>query len=122
MHSHDGHTHDHTHSGHHHHEADELRVQPVVLDLGGEIGALIVHTGEDRLGAEIEISPAGDDGNRQHKQVLRRLLGPQRATVLVYDNLSEGEYTLWLDEAEPLRGVRVEGGRVAELDLRGAAA
>ena len=115
MHSHDGHDHDHSHN---HHDTGELRAQPVVLDLGGEIGALIVHTSPELLGAEIEISPEGDDGNRQHKQVLRRLLGPETATVLVYDNLREGEYTLWLDEAEPIRSVRVDGGRVAELDLR----
>ena len=122
MHSHDGHSHDHNHghSHHHHHEASELRAQPVLLNLGGELGALIVHTSPELLGAEIEISPDGHDGDRQHKQVLRRQLGPQAVTVLVYDNLRAGEYTLWLDEDAPVRGVRVEGGSVAELDCRGA--
>jgi hypothetical protein len=121
MHDHDHHHGDGQHH-HHHHDVEDVRAQPVVLDLGGEIGALIVRTSPELLGAEIEISPAGEDGNRQHKQVLRRLLGPETATVLVYDNLAEGHYTLWLDETEPLRGVRVEGGRVAELDLRDATA
>ena len=41
---------------------DEVRAQPVVLDLGDGVGALIVHTGPELLGEEIDISPTGDDG------------------------------------------------------------
>jgi hypothetical protein len=113
--THDGHAHDHAEGAHHHHEAQTVRSQPVVLDLGDGIGALIVYTGPELLGEEIEISPAGDDGKRQHKQVLQRTVGARAVNVLVYDNLSEGEYTLWRDET-PTRGVRVQGGVVAELD------
>jgi hypothetical protein len=90
----------------------------VVLDLGEGIGALIVHTAAELLGEEIDISPSGDDTRRQHKQVLRRLLGPRPATVLVYDNLPEGEYTLWRDGVAT-HGVQVKGGAVAELDWSG---
>ena len=34
----------------------------VVLDIGGDIGALIIYTPESMLRAEIEISPVGDEG------------------------------------------------------------
>jgi len=91
-----------------------VRAQPVVLDLGDGVGALIVHTGPELLGEEIDISPGHDDGQRQHKQVLRRLVGPQETTCLVYDNLPEGEYTVWLP-GKPMRDVQVRGGAVAEL-------
>ena len=112
------HDHDRDHPHHHvHHDTDEVRAQPVVLDLGDGVGALIVHTDPELLGEEIDISPAGDDGRRRHKQVLRRLLGPQETTCLVYDNLPEGEYTLWLQDG-PTRRIQVRGGAVAELDLR----
>ena len=88
MHGHDDHDHhDHDHPHHHHHDAAEVRAQPVVLDLGDGVGALIVHTDPELLGVEVEISPAGDDGDRQHKEVLRRALGPTSRHVLVYDNL-----------------------------------
>ena len=107
--------HDHPHDPHHH---DEVRAQPVVLDLGDGVGALIVRTDPGLLGTEVEISPAHDDGRRQHKQVLQRVLGPQVVPCLVYDGLPEGEYTVWLDGG-PHRGIRVSGGSVAELDLRG---
>jgi hypothetical protein len=105
-------THDHDH--HHHHELSEVRARPVVLDLGDGVGALIVHTGPELLGAEIDLSPAGDDEHRRHKQVLRRLLGPQATTCLVYDDLPEGGYTVWLP-GKPVRNVQVRGGSVAEL-------
>jgi len=109
--------HDHPHH-HHHHDAHEVRAQPVVLDLGEGVGALIVHTDPELLGVEVEISPSHDDGDRQHKEVLQRSMGPVTASVLVYDNLPEGDYTLWVDGEPWARGVHVDGGRVAELDWR----
>jgi hypothetical protein len=103
---------------HHHHDAHEVRSRPVVLDLGDGVGALIVHTDPELLGVEVDISPSGEDGARQHKEVLQRSLGSVTATVLVYDNLAEGFYTLWVDGEPWARDVHVRGGRVAELDRR----
>jgi hypothetical protein len=74
---------DHHNHHHHHHDAHQVRAQPVLLDLGDGIGALIVHTDPELLGAEVEISPSGEDGDRQHKEVLQRALGRTTATVLV---------------------------------------
>ena len=113
--------HDHAHHnhGHHHHDAADVRSQPVVLDLGDGIGALVVHTDPDLLGVEVEISPDGADGNRQHKEVLQRTMGSATVNVLVYDNLPEGEYTLWVDDVARARSVRIASGSVAELDWRG---
>jgi hypothetical protein len=79
---------------------------------------LIVRTDPSLLGVEVEISPSGHDGDRQHKEVLKRALGEGTATVLVYDGLAEGEYTLWVDDEPWARDVPVAGGRVAELDWR----
>ena len=109
------HAHDHHHDHvHHHHDAAEVRAQPVLLDLGDGVGALIVHTDPELLGVEIEISPASDDAARQHKEVLRRSMGAAVATVLVYDNLEAGDYTLWLDNRAVARDVRVDDGRISE--------
>ena len=44
----------------------------VVLEIGDEIGALIVYTDPDLHGAEIEISHRGEDAQREHKDVLER--------------------------------------------------
>jgi hypothetical protein len=110
--------HDHNHHDHHHHNAADVRSRPVVLDLGDGIGALIVHTDLELLGVEVEISPAGADGKRQHKEVLQRTMGPATVNVLVYDNLLEGEYTLWIDDVAWARNVRIQSGAVAELDWK----
>jgi len=104
----------------HHHDEHEVRARPVVLDLGGRVGALIVYTDPELLGVEVEISPSGDDRDRRHKQVLQRAMGGKTVTALVYDNLPEGDYTLWVDDDPWARDVHVRGGRVAELDRRGA--
>src|SRR5215467_13294848 len=103
---------------HHHHDEHDVREQPVVLDLGSGVGALIVYTDPGLLGVEVEISPSSDDGDRQHKEVLRRVTGRTTATVLVYDSLAEGSYSLWVDGEAWARDVEVVGGRVAELDWR----
>jgi hypothetical protein len=107
------------HEQHHHEDAGRVHARPVVLDVGGRMGALIVHTDPELIGAEVEISPAGDDRSRQHKQVLLREIGSATVPVLVYDNLPAGEYTLWLEGVAKSRNVRVPGGAVAELDWRG---
>ena len=105
---------------HGHHDPNTVRSQPVVLDLGVGIGALVVRTDPILLGLEVELSPAGRDGERRHKQVLERALGDGTAHVLVYDGLAPGDYTLWLDGVALARGVPVRSGEVAELDWREA--
>jgi hypothetical protein len=108
------------HAHHHeHHHAERRRTQHVVLDIGGDIGALVVHTEPALLDLEVEISPSGDDAARSHKEVLERSVGGSFGPVLVFDDLREGEYTLWLDGVARDRGIRVAGGAVAVLDWRG---
>jgi hypothetical protein len=112
--------HDHG-DGHHRHEtyADHPHSQHVVLDLGDGVGALVVHTDGELIGTEVEISPAADDSRRSHKEVLERTAGGSSEHVLVFDNLDEGGYTLWIDGVAMARDVRVAGGAIAELDWRG---
>lgn len=115
--------HSHAHPSHDHAHHDPVagaRSQHVVLDIGGDVGALIVQTDRALLGVEVEISPAGDDASRTHKQVLERASGGQSAPVLVFDNLAAGAYTLWIDGAAAARDVHVGGGAVAQLDWRTA--
>ena len=116
-----GHTHGH---GDHNHVVEDYssRKHPefVVLDIGEDVGALIVHTDADMHGVEIEISPAGDDRYRSHKQVLERNIDHQPAFTAVFDGLAPGAYTLWVQGMARARGVSVEACAVAELDWRGA--
>jgi hypothetical protein len=100
------------------HYAARSHPEFVVLDIGGELGALIVRTDPDMHGVEIEISPSADQRRRSHKQVLERTIGDRPAFTAVFDALPAGRYTLWVDGKPCAHRVPVEAGAVAELDLR----
>jgi hypothetical protein len=111
------HDHGHTHEDHHA-AAHRPHPEPVVLDIGGDLGALVVYTDPELLHSEIEISPADDDGDRSHKDVLERVLGGRSLYAAVFDRLPGGRYTLWQADVARARRVEVEAGKVAELDWR----
>jgi hypothetical protein len=90
--------------------------EPVVLDIGADVGALIVDTDAGMVGVEVEISATGSDGERSHKEVLEREIEGRPAYTAVFDKVRAGSYTLWVDDVARERGVVVIGGAVAELD------
>jgi hypothetical protein len=109
-------TEEHTHG----HEAYSARAHPefVVLEIGGDLGALIVHADPALHGVEVEISPASDDARRSHKEVLERRIAGRPAYTAVFDGLSSGRYTLWVNGRALARGVDVNGCEISELDWR----
>ncbi len=115
MHSH-GHGHNHNHETSEENHAARRHPEQVVLDIGGDIGALILHTRADMLGLEVEISATGEDHRRSHKDVLEREINGCPAYTAVFDNIREGTYTLWVDDVAREREVVVSGGSVSELD------
>ena len=93
-----------------------------MLDIGEDVGALIILTDPEMHGIEIEISPHDDDDARSHKQVLERSAGGTPEFTAVFDGLRAGAYTLWVDGTARARGVSIEGAHVGRLDWRGAGA
>jgi hypothetical protein len=115
----DGHSHDHgVGSGENY--AARRHPEQVVLDIGEDIGALIVHTDAGMVGVEVEISATGEDGRRSHKDVLEREINGRPAYTAVFDKIREGTYTLWVGDVARERGVAITGGAVAELDWSAA--
>jgi hypothetical protein len=86
----------------------------VVLDLGGDSGALIIHTGRDQHGREIEISRADRDGARTHSAVRERHVRDGVFHSAVYPDLPAGLYTVWWDDHTPAGAISVTGGAIAE--------
>jgi hypothetical protein len=103
--------HSHPHS-HQHDSHDNL-----VLDIGADTGALIIHATADRDQAEIEISPAGSDQARAHNVVRRRETASQAVYAAVFPALAAGEYDVWQDRATKAGTVAVHGGQVARFHL-----
>ena len=89
-----------------------------MLDLGPGVGALVLRTGADMHGAEVEISPAGRDGERSHKQVHERPVNGRPLYGAVFDSLPAGEYTLWLDDQPLRRDVSVAGEAVTDISIQ----
>ncbi len=90
----------------------------VMLDIGGDVGALVVHVDSPLLGHEVEARPVAAARRPTHADVLERQTphGPLYAVVI--SGLLAGRYTVWLDGSHPWGEVEVSAGQVAELDRR----
>jgi hypothetical protein len=90
-----------------------------VLDIGGEVGAMVVYLAGPAPSGELEACPAGDRSARFHTGVHYRPVGEGWAHVAVFPNVVEGTYDLLDDDGiVVLVTVDVRGGEVRELDLR----
>jgi hypothetical protein len=89
-----------------------------MLDLGPGVGALVLHTDAELHGREIEISPAGRDAERSHKQVHERPVAGRPLYGAVFDSLPAGDYTVWVDARPVRRHVAVTGAAVTDISLK----
>ncbi|KWV29583.1 phospholipase [Micromonospora rifamycinica] len=86
-----------------------------MLDIGGETGALIIYTGRDLHGREIEISRVDQDAVvRTHSAVRERIVRDGVFHSAVYPDLAAGLYTVWWDEETSAGTISVTGGAIAE--------
>jgi hypothetical protein len=99
-------------------EATSPGASPMV-DIGGEIGALIVYLDGTTRSGELEACPVGRPAERFHTGVHPRDLGGAEAPVAVFPQVVGGSYQVLDDDGIPMALVHVTGGHVAELDLRG---
>ncbi len=89
----------------------------VLLDIGGDIGALIVRMPPQMEGAEVEIRPVAGSAvpPGTHVGVVARPAQHGPVPSLVFPELPAGEYELYQRPAEPVSlTVTVAGGEVAE--------
>ena len=84
----------------------------VVLEVGADVGALILYTPADLDGAEIEISRE-PGARRTHSRVRPRRMPAGTRYAAVYPGLPAGSYTIWRDAHRPAAAVTVTGGQVS---------
>ncbi len=94
----------------------------VLLDIGGDVGALVVTMPEVTLGREVEIRPVtvgrGVHDHLVHVAVVARPLADTTVPSLVFPELAAGTYDLFV-KGEPgavVLTLGVEGGRVTWAD------
>jgi hypothetical protein len=95
----------------------------VVLDIGGEVGALIVAMPAAFSGQEVELRPAGEAVGAHHHRhhphvaVLARPTPAGPAHAAVFAALDQGEYELYLRPHGPVMvRAAVSGGAVTFTD------
>jgi len=121
-------------------------LEDAVLDIGGDVGALILYTDADYAGHEIELSlidevephdehehshehehePSHDHrhdhvdghGARVHTAIHERRAGELVTYAGIYPELIAGTYRVWIDDPTLPNRVTIVGGEVAELDWR----
>jgi hypothetical protein len=116
-------SHEHSHDGadghgHQHdtrHDRNHMAGQgPTVLDIGDDVGALVLYTSADLVGAEIEISPDGDPQRRRHVAVHPRVFSGGTAYAAVYYGLTQGTYHLWASDGSAALTVSIDGNQITE--------
>ena len=121
--------------GHHHEDNSHAGQGSVLLDIGGDVGAVILHLPAAWEGAEVEYRRLGepdahhhehlhdqdhdhDHGHRPHVAVVGRPAGDRIAYSAVFPELVAGRYVLSLPDGSEI-DIDVEGGVVTELDRVG---
>ncbi len=88
----------------------------LVLDIGGDIGALILYADETCLGSEIDLTPAGTlRSHHIHTMVRRRRATNKDIVAGLYPELPEGTYTIWgREDTGEIGEVTIVGAQVSE--------
>lgn len=105
---------------HSHHEPSywtRRHIESVVLDIGEDVGALVLYTPAEWHGHEIEVSPLDAEAGvkRVHSAVLERSVNGRVFYAATYPELAAGDYEVCC-AATPR--FRITPGRVSELHLR----
>ena len=89
-----------------------------MLDIGGDIGALVARMDAARAGTELYLRPEHDPATTVHTGVWRRVEVGVALTVAVFPELRAGTYRVLDDNGVTEHAVEVRGGEVAMIDLR----
>ncbi|MBV9659910.1 MAG: hypothetical protein JO337_02005, partial [Acidimicrobiales bacterium] len=74
---------------------------PVVLDIGGHIGAAVVYAEPSTVGEEIEIRRRGDRWQGRHTVVRLRPTSAGETVAAVFESLVAGAYEVRLPANDP---------------------
>jgi hypothetical protein len=85
-----------------------------VLDIGDDVGALVLYAPEALLGTEVELAPDDDPSRRIHTVVRTRQIGSRRVFPAVFPSLGAGRYRICVPGAPVDDTVTIAGGIVAE--------
>jgi hypothetical protein len=116
------HPHGHPHAHEHEHATTEsyehVRGGPPVLDIGGEIGAMVATMSPQTVGHELHLRSEHHPPVSVHTGVWDRQLGDRTVTAAVFCELVEGTYWVLDATGADVHPVEITGGELATIDLR----
>jgi hypothetical protein len=109
------HPHTHPHGSSHQHV---VRGGPPVLDIGGDIGAMVAWMDDHEVGTELFLRSGHQPPINVHTGVWLRELGSRRLATALFPELVEGEYAVLDRDGRTVRTVHIAGGELTTIDLR----
>jgi hypothetical protein len=91
---------------------EKVHTENAVLDIGEDIGALVIYTVQEMLGKEIEVSPKGNRALKIHTAVLEHKVNGRTFFAALFLELPEGDY---ITLTTPPSEITITGGQVTEL-------
>jgi hypothetical protein len=116
-------SHDHHHDDHHDGQTHGWRDPHAapgpasVLDIGGDIGAIIVRLPGDTASGELTACTRGNPAAHFHTGVHYRNSGGEQGWVAVFPDVKSGEYSLLTEGGQEHTPFVVVGGQVTALDV-----
>jgi hypothetical protein len=107
-----GHSHEHPHGSVPRAEPRHVPMRGAVLDIGGDVGAVLVRTGPALAGAEIELYDE-QGGYLMHTEVHAREVPGGTQYAGLFPAVGHGSYLLDTRDGSPRERVVVVGGEVA---------
>ncbi len=88
-----------------------------LLDIGGDVGAVVVHLPGDTPNGELTACRRGDPAAHFHTGVHLRPVGDDEVWVAVFPHVTEGQYSLLHDDGVEHTPFTVGGGCVTTIKL-----
>jgi hypothetical protein len=110
-----GHAHEHAHGHVHEPTLPPSGHGTVLLDIGDDVGALVVHTPPAFAGTEIELARHGETNAFVHTEVRERRLPDGSVHAGVFAAVVSGDYTLLGTGGRPSSDVTITAGGVTEV-------
>ena len=95
-----------------------VRGGPPVLDIGGDIGAMVVLMDPATAGTELHLRSDHEPPIAVHTGIWTRPHGTAMITAAVFAELVAGRYWVLDPDGHDVRTVVIAGGELTELDLR----
>jgi len=94
------------------------RADALVLEIGEDVGAVVVYMGPSSEGKQLDLTPAGSPRSHHLHNVVRRRTTPagDKVFAAVFPQVHEGIYWLWAEGPEPIAELAVVGGQVCTVN------